>query len=127
MPRKYHNAKADILQSMPGTTAQLVEKSGWHIDTVHRWLRRMRKTGECRIADWQRPNRSGNFVPIYGMGPGEDAPCTLKPLTPSEDWKLAKQRYGMDTLRAKERARHWALKARRGQVKDPLVAALFGR
>lgn len=125
MPRKYHNAKADILQSMPGTTAELATKSGWHLPTVQRWVRTMRKAGECRIADWRRPNGSGNFVPVYGKGPGEDAPCTLKPLTPSDDWQLAKQRYGMDTLRAKERARHWALQARRGR-RDPLMAALFG-
>jgi hypothetical protein len=127
MPRNYHTAKADIIQAMPGTTGQLVEKSGWHHDTVARWVRRMRKTGECRIVDWRRPNRTGNFVPVYGAGPGADAVCTLKPLTNSEDWHLAKKRYGMETLRKKERARHWALKARRGETTDPLMAALFDR
>jgi hypothetical protein len=127
MPRKYHNAKADILQAMPGSMAQLATKSGWHLQTVERWVRALRKAGECRILDWQRPNGSGNFVPVYGQGPGEDAACTLQALTGSEKWRLTKQRYGMDTLRAKERARHWALRARRGQVRDPLVAALFGR
>jgi hypothetical protein len=125
VPRNCHTAKADILQAMPGSVSQLVTKSGYHRATVERWVRTLRAEQASHIIDWLRPNGSGNFIPVHGKGLGEDAPCTLKPLTASDDWKLAKQRYGMDTLRAKERARHWALKARRGR-RDPLVAALFG-
>lgn len=125
MPRNYNVAKDHVRQAMPGTMAQLVKRSGWHHDTVSRWVRKMRAAGECRIVGWQRPNGSGNFVPVYGEGPGEDAPCTLKPLTPSQDWQIAKQRYGKELLAKRERARHYARLARLNG--DPLVQALFGQ
>jgi hypothetical protein len=126
MPRDYHYAKRDILDSMPGTISEIIAKSGYERNTVERWMRRMRGV-DCHVVDWRRPAVSGPFVPVYAAGPGEDAVCTLKPLTPSQDWERRKTKYGVDTLRAKERAAHWALKARRGQVVDPLMAALFGK
>jgi hypothetical protein len=126
MPRNYHIARDHILQAMPGTVNQLVTKSGYCRSTVERWLRALRQ-GEpeqrgSHIIGWKRPERCGHFVAVHAAGPGKDAPCRLKPLTASQDWQKAKQKYGMETLRRKERARSWALKARRGQVKDPLMA-----
>lgn len=126
MPRDYHVAKRDILQAMPGSISEIIAQSGYDRSTVERWMRRMRDV-DCHIIDWRRPEVSGPFVAVYAAGPGDDAVCTLKPLTPSEDWHRKKEKYGMETLRARERAAHWALKARRGKVVDPLVAALFGR
>jgi hypothetical protein len=127
MPRKYHNAKEDILQSMPGTISQLVEKSGYHRATVERWMAKLRDGGESHIIKWLPPNGSGHFIPVHARGPGKDAECTLKAQTHSDRWKRAKQLHGLPTLRAKERARYWSLRARRGETMDPLVAALFGR
>lgn len=125
MPRNYHIAKEHIVASMPGTVAELVRKSGWSHDTVVRWVKKLRKEGASHIVGWERPNGGGPFVSVHGAGAGEDVPCTLKPLTPSEDWAKAKEKYGMELLRKKERARKWALEARRGRNDDPLMAALF--
>lgn len=127
MPRNYQIARADILQSMPGSVDQLAAKSGYHRDTVTRWLRKLRAENASHITGWLRPNGSGHFIPVHGAGPSADVECTLKPLTASEDWQKRKAKYGMQMLRRQERARHWALQARRGRTTDPLVAALFGR
>lgn len=126
MPRDYHIAKRDILESMPGTVAQLVKKSGYHRATVERWLRKLRAADGSHIVDWQRPNGAGNFIPVHGAGTGVDVPCTLVALTSSEKWKATVRRLGRDRVRQLERARAWALQARRsGFGRDPLLGALF--
>src|ERR1044072_495912 len=128
MPRDYNApAQTAILQSMPGSVPHLAAKSGFHRATVERQLRKLRADGKTRIVGWARPNGSGPFIAIHGRGSGPDAPCTLQPLTDAEDWALKVERIGRPTLRLQERDRNWRLKARRGQVRDPLVAALFGR
>lgn len=131
MPRNYHIAKQDILDSMPGTVSEIIKKSGYERCTVERWMRRMKHDDpaqrECHIIDWRRPEVSGQFVAVYAAGPGKNAPCKLVAQSDAEKWQRAIQLHGMDKLRAKERARAWALKARRGQVNDPLMQALFKR
>lgn len=127
MPRDYHIAKRDILQAMPGTVAQLVAKSGYHRATVERWLVKLRAADGSHIVDWLPPNGSGNFIPVHGVGPGPDAPCKLRAMTPSDKWQARVRRLGRDYLRNRSRTGEWALRARRvGFKSDPLLGALFG-
>jgi hypothetical protein len=121
VPRNYAVAWDHIQEAMPGTVDELVAKSGWSVHTVRRWLARARAAGTSHIVDWRRPNGTGNFIAVHGVGPGDDVPCTLKPLTASDDWQLRIKRYGRELLRRQERARHYALRARRGQTRDPLM------
>lgn len=79
--RIYHTAKRDILQSMPGTVSELAALSGYSLDTVYGWVRRLRHgdplTRESHIIGWIEPTGprgSGGVTPIHAAGPGEDAP-----------------------------------------------------
>jgi hypothetical protein len=76
--RNYQLAKADILQAMPGTVEELVQKSGWALRTVREWLGVLRAgdphTRASHIVGWvPQASRPGPPLAIHAAGPGEDA------------------------------------------------------
>lgn len=75
--RDYQLAKADILQAMPGTLQDLIQKSGWSERTVIGWLKVLRAgdplTRSSHIIDWLQPKKVGPYLAVHAAGPGEDA------------------------------------------------------
>lgn len=122
-----------ILAAMPGFYDEIAAKCGLSQHIVERHVRKMRLVAdpaqrECHVARWARPETVGKYRPFVKAGPGRDARCTFKPMTPKQmQDRHREKRRGTereDIKKARDRNRHWEAKARRG---DPLINALFGR
>lgn len=74
-PGELQTEIAALLENRPHTSAQLAQAVG-HSDTdgVNNALRALRRDGRARVADWTRTGARQVWCPIYGPGPGDDAP-----------------------------------------------------
>lgn len=118
----------DILDAMPNATPAIGELTGAHRNVVNRWITRLHAAGEIHITGWLRWR--GGPLPIYTVGPGVDAPCTLKPYSPMQNYNRFKRRARSDgrweDAKAKSRARAAAKRAsEKGFAADPLLGAFF--
>lgn len=115
-----------VLQSLPGTMAEVRDKAGLGLPTIHRWMKVLRAEHKAHIGGWHRNEKGGPFSAVYHAGPGEDQPCTLEPIPQTEVCRRFRERARKDGRwefrQARERAKYWANNPRQ----DPLVAALFG-
>ncbi|MGK5040414.1 hypothetical protein ACQ4WQ_08735 [Janthinobacterium sp. GB1R12] len=122
------NFRDFVLGAMPGTKADIVNKSGVSQAAVLRWVRLLHAEHKIYIASWKPHPRAGAAMAVYAVGNLPDAPCTLPCLTKRQirlrfEAKAKKDgRY--DSMKARWRSKYWIRKA--GAVGDPLVAALFG-
>lgn len=125
MATKRHNRQR-VLDAMPGTQAQIIERTGLGLATVSRWVADLRAARQARIAGWQAPANGGPLAAIYGRGNRKDRP---KPPSPPAELRVRRYRARLRASgewvdrQARQRARYWASKPPR---RDPLVAALFG-
>ena len=118
--------RAVVLAAMPGTEAEIKEKTGLGRTTIWRWINDIRAAGECHITSWQRTD--GAIAARYTAGPGTDR-SPIKPLTLAEKSRRyrakARKSGAWSHNLAQMRAVYWADRAK--TQRDPLVAALFGR
>lgn len=118
-----------VKDALPGTYAEIMEKAHVSYGTAKRWLKELRAAGECHVGKWKRSlNTSGHYQPIWVAGVGQDARCTLKPLTLTEQSRRYRKKHKNDEkgdrMRQRDRTRHFTERAL--TVGDPLVRALFG-
>ena len=122
------NFREFVLGAMPGTKADIVNKSGVSQAAVLRWVRLLHAERKIFIASWKPHPRAGAAMAVYAVGNLPDAPCTLQRLTKRQIRLLfeakAKKDGRYDSMKARWRSKYWIRKA--GAVGDPLVAALFG-
>lgn len=119
-----------VKRALPGTSQDIVKKSGVMPSTVVRWLRIMRDAGECHIGSWKRTIGTGGALKaVYVRGPGADAPMP-KRLGDAE----YSERYRIKCMNDPEKRRlrltqrsnyYWSKKA--ATQGDPLINALFGK
>lgn len=64
--------EAVILAALPGTTVQIIAKTGAGRATVFLWMRRLRSESKIHIKSWRR--NTGQPSPFYVAGEGIDAP-----------------------------------------------------
>lgn len=122
---KIEEATAQFEAAFPGTVKELVKKTGWARTTVERRLHEYREATprKSHIIAWRRPTGTGPFIPVHGLGAGEDKHCNLKPLTKPERWQNYVKSKGREYVRKKDRTNEWLRKARSG--KKPLLESLF--
>lgn len=123
-----HTYRQRVLDAMPGTRRAIEDATGLAKNTVWRWVEDIHAKNECHIKAWERPER-GPYMPVYAKGPGEDAQCTIEPLTEAEKSqryrKKARKDGSWQHRLVRERAKYWADRAK--EKGDPLINALFGR
>lgn len=115
-----------ILAAMPGTKAQIIQRTGMdhatalkHVDAMHA------EGGICYIKRW-RKGKQGAHMAVYQPGEGKDAPDTIKALTTSERYARFTAKPGrLDELRANQRE-YMRIQRMRKVGGDPLLNALFG-
>jgi hypothetical protein len=81
-----------ILAALPSEQSDVAATTGLSVATVSRWIARMHKAGQIRIGSWRRHPSGGEPIPTYVSGPGEDATCSIKPMTNTERCRRARQR-----------------------------------
>lgn len=118
-----------VKDALPGTYAEIRAKAHVSHGTAKRWIKDLRKAGECHIKRWKRSlDTKGMYQPIFVAGPGKDAKCYLKPLTSAQYSERYRRKHKNDEkgdrMRQRDRTRHFTERAR--TVGDPLVRALFG-
>lgn len=122
-----------VERALPGTYAQIMEKSGLPKSTVKRWIKIMRAERVVYVSRWLRsegmPGRGGQFMPHFVAGSRDDVPCKLKAYTSAETSTTFRKKVRADGRIAELRARNNSKKVANRSAKrcDPLVAALFGR
>ena len=104
MTNPQNSRRQEVLDALPCSHVDLIEKNGMHRNLASRWLKRLHDEGECHIIDWNRSPGGGPFFPTYAKGPGEDAPCTLEPIPVRENWHRHMQR---KRERQREEAERW--------------------
>lgn len=115
-----------VLDAMPGTQAQIIERTGLGLATVSRWVADLREHRQARIIRWVPTPNGGPLAAVHAPGRGRDAP---KPSAPPPAQRVRRYRARLRATgewadrQARERARYWASKPPR---RDPLVAAFFG-
>lgn len=127
-----------VLDAMPGTYMDIIEKTKMSMTTVKKIVYMLRKSvredgtkERCFIRSWRRP-KQGKYLPVYQAGPGKDVACKFKPKTRQERnlVYIAKlRRLGkLDEHRELDYSRRRAKRAERSTIRqgDPLLNALFG-
>jgi hypothetical protein len=117
--------RAVVLKAMPGTQAEIRERTGLSVAVVSRWSAALLDAGEVHLASWQRHANGGPFAMVYAPGAGRNAKPP-KPMTDAERTRRMRghmRRSGeWEHRKAMQRARYRA----DAPVRDPLTAALFG-
>lgn len=119
--------RARILAMLPATQLRIHKRTKIGQATISRWLADLVACEEAHIGGWQRSPTGGPFAAVYYPGPGEEAPCTLEPLSVAElsrRYYLRKKQEAAEHQRDIEKAAAWI--ADFTPQRDPLTAALFG-
>lgn len=67
-----HTFEQEVFASLPGTAAEIIEKTGACRATVCLWLKRLCDNGLIHIKFWRRTD--GQSAPYYVAGEGVNAP-----------------------------------------------------
>lgn len=81
-----------ILAVLPAGYAKIERKTKLTRAQVEYRIEWMRAREQCHVGGWSRADQQGSFNPVFHAGPGEDAPCTLKPRTSSQNEKRYRRR-----------------------------------
>lgn len=69
---RMHKVLAD-LELMPMTMRELLEVNDIKQPSMSSTLKALKERQLVRIIEWRRSERQGPFIPVYGLGSGEDA------------------------------------------------------
>lgn len=108
-PPKKPNARLLVIEAMPGTSSELVKKTGLHVDSVRKAIKKIHGT-EAYIKGWKWVGTSKS--PIYTKGNKPDVPCNLQAATRAEYSRRYKERHP-ERVRLSEAMRKMVRKARR--------------
>lgn len=120
---------AHIMDALPGTRQQIIERSGLSRCTVYEGIKELRAQHKVRVCAWSRHPVRGPSIPTLEAGSRPDVVDRIKYLTKQERSArytaslIGTERH--DKLKAKWRTRHWEQKA----VKQPQswLSALGGQ
>lgn len=110
------NEKA-VLESMPGTLGELIERSGLLWRAVRRALAVLRADDKARIGGWRPPVESAEkWKPIYMAGPGKDVEL-------EEERKRQNARNLRNARLARQAGRPYVPRKRKAGAFSPLFGA----
>lgn len=89
-----------ILAVLPATIGQIIKRTGLTLQQVRYRLRKMKPT-MCHTGKWRRSRAQGAYQPLIVAGPGEDAPCPLKPRTGAQTNRRYRHRVQMAIKKAR--------------------------
>ena len=70
-----------VFDALPGTIAQIVQRTGVGRATVYKWLTALRAADRCFVKSWRRTE--GRYCPRFAAGCSTDAPLPA-PLSGAE-------------------------------------------
>lgn len=118
--------RALVLAALPGTQAEIRDRTGLTLATVSRWITDIRIKREAHIGAWFIHPNGGPVAAVWHLGPGEPAPrpkiMTDRQRTRKSCAALRKSGEWQDVL-ARNRAKYAA--ARKPARRDPLLAAFY--
>lgn len=119
--------RARVLAAMPGTQAQIRERTGLGLATVSRWVADLCECKEAHIGGWWINPHGGPVAEILHAGP----PIGRKPKRPKVRTDLERTQAYRRRLRDSGEWEHVKAKRRtqyriNNPARDPLTAALFG-
>ena len=118
--------RARVLEAMPGTRAQIRERTGLGVATVSRWCEDLRARGEAHVGGWWVHPTGGPAAEVFHPGRGT-TPKRPKLSTDRQRVRAYRRRMrasgDWEDVKARRRAEYHARKPVR---RDPLVAAFFG-
>lgn len=132
MPRNYernHIREAAILNSLPGTQGQIVERTGISQAAVSRWCERLVTEGKMHYLRYARFCDHARPFPVYELGPKPPGARVKKPKFPTQ-----KERNAARWARLKRTGEAQDVYARRKALRaiaarlpvDPLMQAFYG-
>jgi hypothetical protein len=92
MTNPHNSRRQEVLDALPCSHVDLIEKNGMHRNVAGRWLAKLHAAEEAHIIGWNRSPGGGPFFPTYAKGKGEDAICDLEPIPIRENWHRHMQR-----------------------------------
>lgn len=81
---KKRQRRARILAQLPGTQLRIHRRTMIGQSTISRWLKDLVAAGDAHIGGWSRSRSGGPITAVYHAGPGDEAPCSIKPMTKAE-------------------------------------------
>lgn len=121
--------RALVLAALPGSNAQVRQRTGLGLATVSRWLNDLRIAGEIHLHHKEVSPHGGPLISVFYPGalPAGFKPRVPKLLTNSQRTakyrRNARKSGAWEDIKARRRAAYHAQKKPR---RDPLTAALFG-
>lgn len=121
--------RALVLAALPGSNAQVRERTGLGLATVHRWLDDLLKAEEIHLHHKEVSPHGGPLISVFHPGPAPAGFIPKMPKVLGDKQRTAKYRRearksgAWEDIKAKRRARYHANKKPR---RDALTAAFFG-
>lgn len=118
-----------VLAALPGSNAEVRQRTGLSLATTHRWLQDLLAAGEIYVHHMDVNPHGGPLISVFYPGPAPAGhKVKLPKLTTDADRvkryrRKLKQTGDWEDLLAKSRAYYWSKKK---PQRDPLTAALFG-
>lgn len=122
--------RAKVLAALPGSAAEVRQKTGFGIATISRWLNDLLECNEIYLHHKAVGPNGGKLTEYFHPGP---KPKGFKPKIPkmptdrerTNRWRENARKSGKwEDIKAKRRASYHANKKPK---RDPLTAALFGK
>jgi hypothetical protein len=117
-----------VVESLPGSSPQIQQKTGIGGSTVRKHLQDMRESKKIYIVDWDR-NTVGKFIAIYALGALPDKPCTFTKITGKQkrkrEWRRIKKDRSNEHKNAMARAKRSADKIIKSGVKATWLSPLL--
>lgn len=128
MPSRKRDNRARVLAAMPGTQAEIRERTGLGLATVSRWCEDLRARREAHVGGWWLHPHGGPVSEVWHPGDGV-TPRRPRIRTAVQRGRANRQRLrassDLEDVNARRRARYYA---RRGTPtpRDPLMRAFYG-
>jgi hypothetical protein len=121
--------RAKVLAALPGSNADVRQRTGLSLATTHRWLKDLLDAGDIHVHHMEVHPHGGPLIHVYHPGPAPARYTIKMPKLTTDADRVKRYRRGLkknggwEDLLAKSRAYYWTKKK---PQRDPLTAALFG-